>query len=273
MNEVSSYSVLMSVYKNDNAMFFKEAINSILNQTVKSDDIVLVVDGPIEGTLLQNVKSIDKEKKEVKIVWLPENIGLGNALAEGMKHVKHDLVARMDSDDISVPSRMETQLNMFETNPKLDIASSQIAEFENDINKVLTYRKLPTEHFEIIKFAHRYSPFNHPAVMMKKSIYNKAGGYQDWPRNEDYYLWARMINSGAITANSSENLLFYRIDTGNLKRKTNWIQAKYSIKLHWFFWKKMNFGTFLDAVLLAIIHLMVFLMPRVVFKWMYLNLR
>jgi glycosyltransferase involved in cell wall biosynthesis len=262
----------MSVYQSDNCDFFVQAIDSMLNQTIKSDDFVLVIDGPIFGKLKNVVKEYANKYKEIHLISLEKNMSLGNALAEGMKHCRYELVARMDSDDISIYDRCEKQLKTFAENPDLDILSGQVAEFENDIKHIFSYRKIPVKHEDIVKFAKRYSPFNHPVVMYKKSSVISVGGYQDFLRNEDYYLWVRMIMNGAKTQNLPDTLLYYRASYENIQRKSSWSQTKNSIKLHYVF-QKMGFASFMDTIFLMCIHLTIFLMPTKFFWWAYKNIR
>ena len=105
---MNKYSVLMSVYNKDEPEYLKLAIDSMLNQTVKCDQFVIVEDGPLPNELKKTIDSYkNKEPKLFTVVPLKVNVGLGRALDEGLKYSKYDLVARMDADDISKPERCE----------------------------------------------------------------------------------------------------------------------------------------------------------------------
>ncbi|WP_133966035.1 glycosyltransferase [Eubacterium limosum] len=203
------FSVLMSVYKNDNPNFFKQALDSIISQTVVPSEIILVVDGPIPEEI-KKIISIYKTSI-VTPIFLKENVGLGNALKIGMQHCNYDLIARMDSDDISVHDRFEKQLQAFLNHPKLSIVGGIIDEFENDPDKPICKRVLPTEDIQIKKFMKHRCPFNHQTVMFKKQDVLNAGGYQDWHYSEDYYLWIRMYESGCQFKNVDQVLVHMRV--------------------------------------------------------------
>lgn len=205
------YSVLMSVYKKEVGAFLKASVESIFNQTVPTSDFVLVCDGPLTEEL-ELVISQMKEKYSpvLNVVRLEKNIGLGGALNHGIKFCKNELVARMDSDDISKPNRIALQLAAFEKNPQLDIVSGTIEEFVDTPENVISKRKLPQTHNEILTFAKGRCPFNHPCVMYKKSSVEAAGGYVDFHFLEDYHLWVRMLMNGCVGENIEESILLMR---------------------------------------------------------------
>lgn len=211
------FSVLMSVYKNDIPEYFKQALDSVINQTIIPSEIILVVDGPIPVEI-KNI--ISKYKNNiVRPVFLKENVGLGNALKIGMQHCNYDLIARMDSDDISVHDRFEKQLQAFVNHPELSIVGGMIDEFENDPDKPVCKRVLPTEDVQIKKFMKHRCPFNHQTVMFKKQEVLNAGGYQEWHYSEDYYLWVRMYESGCRFKNIDKVLVHMRIGEGMYNRR------------------------------------------------------
>ncbi|MBQ6825224.1 MAG: glycosyltransferase [Clostridia bacterium] len=204
------FSVAMCVYKNDNPEHFKLALDSVLNQTVKPDEIVLVVDGPIPSSL-QNVINEFEKPNFFKPIYLPENRGLGNALKVAVENCSYELIARMDSDDIAVENRFEQQIEMFKNDNELDIVGGDVAEFIGDTENVVSIRAVPKEHNEICKYIRKRCPFNHPAVMYKKSSVQAVGGYLDWFWNEDYYLWIRMLIGNCKLANTGTVLVNMRV--------------------------------------------------------------
>lgn len=215
---MENYSVLMSVYYKENPQYLQESIMSILNQTVKTNDFVIVCDGNLTKELDDVVKHYETKYPEVfNIIRLPENIGQGNALNVGLSKCKNNLVARMDSDDISFTNRCEIQINHFKHG--VDIVSASVKEFLNDINNVTTTRVLPETHGEIMKFAKRRNPFNHPCVMFRKEAVLKAGNYKDFYLYEDYFLWIRMLQSGAKGYNIKDSLLYMRAGNEMYKRR------------------------------------------------------
>jgi glycosyltransferase involved in cell wall biosynthesis len=124
---------------------------------------------------------------------LKNNVGLGQALNEGMKHCTYDYVMRMDTDDICQPTRFELQSVFMELNPDIDISGSCIREFIGDKNNIVSERKVPLTDKEIKKFARHKNPFNHMTVIFKKSSVQSVGGYQHHYLMEDYNLWLRLL--------------------------------------------------------------------------------
>ena len=172
-----NYSVLMSVYRKEKAEYLQKSIDSMLSQTVPPQDFVIVCDGLLGDELNQVLQKKKQEYPECfQIVQLPENRGLGEALKEGLVYCKNELVARMDSDDISVPERCEWQLKAFAQN-NVSIISGAVQEFMDDTAQAGTVRYVPESSEKIAVYAKKRNPFNHPAVMFKKSDVIKAGSY------------------------------------------------------------------------------------------------
>ena len=221
------YSVLMSVYHKENAEYLHTAMDSIWDQTIPTDDFVLVCDGTLNEGLDAVIEKMEKEHPDtLHVVQLEKNGGLGNALNEGIKHCKHDLVARMDSDDISRQDRCERQLKVFQERPDISVVSGIVEEFTVSISEIEARRVPPETQEEIITFAKKRNPFNHPCVMYKKSAVEAAGGYQDFYLLEDYYLWIRMLQNGTIGYNLQEPLLWMRAGSEMYKRRAGWKYAK-----------------------------------------------
>nr|WP_253187237.1 glycosyltransferase [Paenibacillus sp. GP183] len=222
----------MSVYYKENPIFFRESIKSMLHQTIRPDEIIIVKDGKLTKDLEEVISEFINPL--IKVISLDENKGLGEALNIGMRYCSNDLIARMDTDDISKKDRCEKQLRMFSANESLSIVSSSIVEFDENINNVKTIKKLPTNHNDIIEYARKRNPFNHPAVMFKKSAVEIAGGYKHFHLFEDYYLWVRMIMNGAICANIDEPLLYMRTNSALYNRRGGCSYCKCIIKFKWY---------------------------------------
>lgn len=218
--EKVNYSVLMSVYYKEEAAFLKQSIESMLNQTIITNDFVIIEDGKLPLELENIINEFALKYPEIfNVVKLEENIGLGPALAIGINNCKNDLIARMDSDDISIETRCEKQLMEFQKDYKLDIVGSNIGEFIENIDNIQAYRFLPENHNEIVEFAKRRNPFGHPSIMFKKRKVLEAGNYRSYYLVEDYDLWIRMIKKGARCFNIKEVLVFMRICKDFYKRR------------------------------------------------------
>lgn len=223
----NSYSVLMSVYVKEKAEYLKQAMDSIWNQTIPPDDFILVCDGPLNEELDAVIEAMQAAHPDtLHVVRLEKNGGLGNALNKGIKHCKHELVARMDSDDISRVDRCERQLKMFQNDPGVSVVSGIVEEFTTSTDQIEARRVPPKTQEEIITFAKKRNPFNHPCVMYKKTAVEAAGGYQDFYLLEDYYLWIRMLQKGSQGYNLQEPLLWMRAGSDMYKRRAGWKYAK-----------------------------------------------
>lgn len=221
------YSVLMSVYHKENAAYLRTAMDSIWTQTVPTDDFVLVCDGPLTRDLDAVIEEMQASHSEnLHVVRLAKNSGLGNALNAGMKYCRNELVARMDSDDISRPDRCERQLKVFQEHPEVSICSGMVEEFSSSTDIIEARRFVPETRDEIISFAKKRNPFNHPCVMYRKSAVEAAGGYQDFYLLEDYFLWIRMLQNRAVGYNLQEPLLWMRAGSDMYKRRSGWKYAK-----------------------------------------------
>ena len=235
------YSVLMSVYHKEKPEYLKQAIESIQAQTLSTNDFVLVCDGPLNEPLDSVIAAKQQEMGEfLNVIRLTKNGGLGNALNKGIKHCKNELVARMDSDDIAYPGRCEKQIAVFNTHSEVSICSGIVEEFTTDPNTVDTRRVPPETNAEIIEFAKKRNPFNHPCVMYKRSAVEAVGSYQDFYLLEDYYLWLRMLMAGYQGYNIQEPLLHMRAGSDMYLRRAGWKYAKTQARLFKFM-KKQGF--------------------------------
>ncbi len=214
------FSVLISVYHGDNAEYFDRAMHSIWDdQILKPNQIVLVKDGKISN-ILEDVVRKWKQKIEEKltIVQIKNNSGLSNALNEGVKSCKYNLIARMDSDDLSTPERFYKQVKFMNENQEVSVCSAYIEERDDNLRNILSIRKLPVKHKEIVNFAKMRSPMNHPAVMYRKSVFLEGNFYPDF-YPEDYPFWCILIAKGYIFANIPEVLLYMRSGEQMLSRR------------------------------------------------------
>lgn len=206
----------MSLYKKEHPEYLRLALDSMINQTVKPDEIVLVEDGPLTDELYE---VIDEYKDRLNIVKNEKNMGLGLALNEGLKACRNELVARMDTDDISETRRCEKQLEYFSEYPDTAILGGQIAEFIGSVDNVIGRRIVPETDAELKNYLKVRCPFNHMTVMFKKTEVLKAGNYQDWFWNEDYYLWVRLALQGSVFANLPDTFVYTRVGEDMYKRR------------------------------------------------------
>lgn len=214
------FSVLLSVYHKENPEFLQCSIDSICNQTLNPDEIVLVKDGPLTDSLERVIQeSCKKYPNKIIIVPLKKNNGLGIALNEGLKHCTHEIVARMDTDDIAKPERFEKELAILEKYHNIDVVGSWVDEFIDSPKNIIATRKVPEAQKQIRQYSKFRTPVNHPSVVFRKKAVIAAGGYQDIKLYEDYDLWVRMMKNGALFYNIQESLLLFRITENTYKRR------------------------------------------------------
>ncbi len=215
------FSVLMSIYYKENPIFFNRAMQSVFDdQTLKPSEIVLVQDGLLTQELCALIKKWQHRLGDVfKIIELEKNLGLGVALNIGLASCRHDLVARMDTDDIAHPDRFKIQIEYMIEELDCDILGSSVTEFDDNPDFVISSRVVPLTHDDIVLYAQKKNPFNHPSVIYRKSAVFDAGGYKKFHGFEDYYLWVRMIRNGCRCANISMALVSMRVGYSMLARR------------------------------------------------------
>lgn len=218
--EFPKFSVLMSLYIKEKPGYLDASLESIINQTVKPNEIVLVYDGPISNELKDVVNIYRKANPGLFVVLEnPVNKGLGLALADGVPLCSNELIARMDSDDISCSDRFEKQLKVFMSNSDISICGGYILEFEGNKENIVAQRRVPLRNNDIIKYQKRRDAFNHVSVMFKKSAVLAAGNYQTCLFMEDTLLWANMFMNGAIGMNIDDYLVYVRIGSDMYERR------------------------------------------------------
>lgn len=224
--ELPNYSVLMSVYKSEKAEYLRIAMNSMWNQTVPTNNFVLMCDGPLTEELNAVISDMQATHTDLHVIRFEKNGGLGHALQVGVKECENDIIARMDSDDISRPERCEKELTVLASHPDLSIVGSVIEEFteietgSSVPSSINAKRIVPENSEEIIAFAKKRNPFNHPSVMYRKDAVLSAGNYQDVRYMQDYYLWIHMLITGAKGYNIQEPLVWMRADSNLFKRRS-----------------------------------------------------
>lgn len=222
------FSVLMSLYIKEKAEFFDSALQSIYSkQTVMPNEIILVLDGEI-GKELQECVDFWGKKIGIafKIIPLEHNVGLGNALNEGLKHCSNDWVFRMDTDDICTPDRFEKQIKFIQQNPDIVLFGGQILEFDESVLEAKTLKAVPTSYEGIKYFAQKRCPFNHMTVAFRRDVILSLGGYQDHLYMEDYNLWLRVIGAGFEVANLPDVILYARVGNGMHARRKGYQYIK-----------------------------------------------
>lgn len=266
---MTKFSVLMSLYIKEKPQYVEECFQSLLRQTVKADEWVVVEDGPLTEELYAVLDKYEKEYPGlIKRVPFKENRGLGLALQSGVPECTYDIIARMDTDDICREDRFEKQLAEFEKDPGLDIIGSHIDEFEDTPDTIVAKRLVPVTDAEIKKYQKKRDAFNHMTVMYKKKAVLDAGNYQSCSLMEDTYLWVRMMKNGVKCKNVDDALVYARIGKDMFTRRGGWAYfKKYKAG------QKMVYDTgyisWLDYASVITIQFFVALVPRRLRGWIF----
>lgn len=225
-------AVILPVYKKDKVDYINKAIESILFQTYKDFHAYIGVDGPVDDELKGYLKLLDNQEK-ITIVWFEENRGLAcvlNDLLDICFKERYEFIARMDADDISMTDRFEKQMSIMEKNPEIDVVGGAIKEIDeegNYRNKIIVYPEGPDECRE---FFSKRNPHAHPAVLFRRSFFDKLNGKKyrpEYRQNQDTMLWYDGMMAGTQHANIPDVVLNFRMTNAMFKKRRNgWAFAK-----------------------------------------------
>lgn len=259
-----TFSVLIPVYKNDKSNQLLECFDSINKQTLKADEVIILIDGPVGEDLR---KVIDESAFSTK--YFEKNRGLPHVLNDGIKLAKHDWIFRMDADDIAVPDRFEKQVKYLQSNLDCTLLGGQVREFTDSLENLHGIRAVPTDGKSIRSFGKWRNPFNHPTVAFKKEIALQLGGYHsDAYFFEDHELWLRFIANGHKVANLPDVLCYMRIGNSFLMRRSGTSYIKHEL---YFFRRMKEIGIigYPYFFLLCLIRFPLRLLPISWLEWIY----
>lgn len=222
----AEFSLLLPVYAGDDPGFLRLAFESSVDQqTLRPVEAVIVQDGPVTEALAEELARIEAVSPiAVKLVRLPVNRGLTQALNAGLEACSYPIVARMDSDDVSEPERFERQWALIDQG--YDLVGTGMIEFESDPAKPSASRVPPVGAERIRAHARTHNPFNHPTMMYRREALDRIGDYQPFGKMEDYWLGIRLIASGARVENIPDPLVRYRVGSGAFARRGGWAEAR-----------------------------------------------
>ncbi len=244
------FSAAMCVYGGDNPDYFKDALASVLSQSVQADEFVLIVDGPVPVAMDNVIAQFENRIPSMRIIRLAENRGHGIARNTALLSCKYDYVIFADADDVNVKSRFEKQIRAFETDQNLSVVSSSCFHFSESINNIINKESVPISNEEIRKKMKTGCPICQPSVALKKADVNFVGGYQDWYLAEDYYLWLRLYLAGKKFANIGDPLVYVRTTKEQLDRRGGWKYFKSLRSIYRYMLKNhvIGFGTYVFNV-------------------------
>jgi glycosyltransferase involved in cell wall biosynthesis len=214
------FSVVISVYKNDKSEYFKEAVVSLLNQSLQPNEIIIVVDGEVTSQLNKLIEYFEA-LENVRVLRLAKNLGLGLARDYAIRQTKYSIVAVMDSDDISLPDRFSWQMKVLRSQD-FDLVGGFIEEFRSVPGDCGLVRKVPLGHDDVISVGRWRQSINHVTIMFKKTAYFRSGGYHDVRGIEDYDLFYRFFITGSRVCNIDRVLVDVRFNSDTVLRRRGW---------------------------------------------------
>lgn len=257
-----SYSALMTVYNKVVPQHFIESTGCVLSQTLSTDNFVIVCDGPLTLELNEVIEQLVRKWPDViDVVRLPKNMGTAIATQRGVERCKHNLVMKLDADDLCIPERAEIQVSIFEGDPELSICGSYMAEFVDGSSEINQVRAVPLEQKDILSYSRRRNPFNNITIMYKRDDVLAAGGYGTLRRAQDYELYVRMLHKGCRAKNIKEVLAFARLDADNLARRATLNNLKGFVLVRWAIFKD-GYSSLLDFVIPCVGQLVYMILPR-----------
>lgn len=221
LTKTQNFSVLLNIYAKDRPDWIKQALDSVLSNTVRPTEVVIMVDGPV-GKEIQNVLDEVAKDKTVRVLSHPVNIGRGAALGYAVPKCSYDLIALMDADDVSRKDRFEKELALFQTDSELAVVGGQVQEVDANSFAPRANRTVPLTHTEIRQYLKTRMPFNNPTIMFKKAAVLDSGNFKAFGLVEDYYMWARVIAKGYKTANIPDIVVDMRVDPALYGRRGGW---------------------------------------------------
>jgi glycosyltransferase involved in cell wall biosynthesis len=266
-----NFSVVMSVYLKENPVYFRQSLHSVISQTLTPDEIVLIKNGLLTFDLDSVINEYNLNFPGLfTIIALPVNKGLANALNVGIKNAKNSIIARMDSDDICFENRFEQQIDYLSKND-LDVVGGQIVEFSKNIQDIISVRKVPIMHYDIVKFMKFRSPFSHPTVVFKKEVFDTLKGYDVKILPEDYDFFVRAYLAGFKFGNVEKNVLYFRLGENlseAIKRRWGLKYAINEIKLYRKF-LKLGFFNYCDFLKVLFFKIPLRIIPFKLYSYIY----
>lgn len=269
MDNELKFSVLIPIYYKENPEYFNTALESIVNQTLMPNEIVIVKDGVLTEALEDVIaKYLSKYPGLFNIVALEDNVGQGKARNAGLQACKYDYIALMDSDDIADLTRFEKQIGYLEKHPEIDCIGSNITEFEGEQENIISKKVVPLTHENIFKFGKWRSPMNNMTIIYKKDKVLEVGGYNSFNFGEDYLLFAKMLMNGCKFHNFEKCLVNARAGSRMLAKRVGWNKIKQEFLLFYEF-KKMGYINNYQFVRNVTLKFLLRVIPNWLRSWIY----
>lgn len=262
-------SVLMSVYKKEKSEYFKASLESIMNQTLQPDEIVVIKDGPLTTELEEVLEEVSSRCDYLHTYQFEQNVQLGRALRKGVELCQHDLIARMDTDDIACPDRLQKQYDYMMSHENVAVVGGYMEEFCDD-NSFSNVKTMPCTAEELRAYARFRNPLNHMTVMFRKEAVLMVGNYRHYPFLEDYDLWSRILGMGYEISNLPEVLVRARVGNELYGRRGGFGYCKRYLGLR-FEQHKLGLTNIIEWMIACAITIAVTVIPSGARKQVYQN--
>lgn len=253
--------------------FLVDAINSILKQTYKNFELIIVNDASTDGSLKIINKFVNRYPDKIKLIDLSSNLNKGgDACANfGIRKAKGRYIAKMDADDIAHPLRLEKQVDFLENNKNIFLVGSN-AYVINRKGKTVGEKKEPADSYEIFKEYIYFNPIIHPTIMFRNIVKKSDNFYKiKYPLGNDYYTFFNLQCKGYLFANMPEKLLYYRIYGENSSLKNIRSGLINNIKIKLTILSRYNYPLTNKAILTNIVYLLIgIILPQKVSFYLYL---
>lgn len=218
-------SIIMSTYKEEETLL-RESIESILNQTFKDFEFIIILDYPDNNLHKKIIEEYSKIDNRIRFFVNENNLGLTGSLNRGLSLAKGEYIGRMDADDISLPYRLERQLEYIKKN-QYDLIGGITQMIDEEGNSIFSIQKVPTD-FNKIKKALRYGQcIAHPTWLGRKEVFDCLNGYRNIPLCEDFDFTLRAVLNGFKISNLNETVLKYRMTKNSISRNNLYDQYLY----------------------------------------------
>ena len=234
-------SVIMSVY-NEKENWLIWSIESILEQSYKNFEFIIILDNPGNKELDSIIENYCKRDIRIRYFINEKNIGLVKSLNKALSYAKGDFIARMDADDVSLPSRIQKQISFMDNHPDIDFMGARCINIDEKGQELYRDSSIPQDMKLISSCLENVDFINHPTWFFKKECSDKLKGYREIPCAEDYDFLLRLITNGFKLSNTNEFLVKYRIRKNGISSSNSLHQLLYSKHVVKMYKNRLKYG-------------------------------
>ena len=211
-------SIVLNIWDGDNFVSLRRSLNSISQQKLKPEEVIVVIDGAISSELEAVVSQFAKQDDfRVQLIRIPTAKGLWNGRNQGIAASRNEFIALHDADDVMHPERLSVQIRQILAN-EIDILGSPVFEFDSISGEIIGLRKFDTDS-DFLKKMLWQNVINNSSVMLRKSAVDSVGGLRNVYLAEDYDLYLRLLRAGKKIFITKEVLPAFSVDDKTSKRR------------------------------------------------------